>query len=95
MGLFDWWKSVNDGADAAEELIDQDMGYVSDDTLYALAEQSGTPDPQTFVESCREDLDAYHKTEQIRAHGTAWQKFDAGVLIDEDKHPILKKFLPF
>ena len=95
MSLFSWWKSTCDGADAAEVLIENGMAYVSDETLYELAEKSGTHDADTFVESAREDLDAYHKREGVKANGNAWEKFDAGVLIDEDKHPILAKFLPF
>jgi hypothetical protein len=93
--LGNWWRSVNDGADAAEVLIEKDMAYVSDETLHELAARSGTPDPATFVGSAREDLDSYHTREQVKANGSVWEKFNYGVLVNEDEHPILSKFLPF
>ncbi len=93
--LGNWWKSVGDGADAAEVLIENDMAYVSDETLYELAAKSGTPDPASFVGSAREDLDAYHTREQVKANGSTWEKFNHNALINEDEHPLLAKFFPF
>ncbi len=93
--LGDWWKSIGEGADAAQVLIDEDLSYVSDDTLYQLAEQSGVPNADAFVESAREDLDSYHERERVKDEGTFWEKFNHNALINEDEHPILAKFLPF
>jgi hypothetical protein len=92
MGLLGWWTSMQDGLEAAGELIEEDFSYVSDDTLYELAEKRGVKDPKSFVEAARYELNTYHEDEQVRENGTWFQKFDHGVLVDGEKHPILKLF---
>jgi hypothetical protein len=95
MGLRDWWKSIGHGVDASDLIIAAGETDLSDESLYALAETLETPDPDTFVRSVRKELDTFHGDEWVKEHGSALQRFRRGVLIDEEKHPVLKQIFGF
>jgi hypothetical protein len=93
MSLASWWKSLGQGTDAADMIIQSENTDISDESLYALAEKAGVPNPKTFVKAIQEELDDHERDQWIKEHGSNFQKFDRGLLIDEEKHPILKKIL--
>jgi hypothetical protein len=84
---------LSQGVDAADMIIQSGNTDISDESLYALAEKIGAPNPDTFVKAIQEELDDCERNQWIKEHGSNFQKFNRGLLIDEEKHPILKKIV--